>query len=49
MTEELKVAACYVLTWLVVTPVMMVLGGLALFALVAVADVLLSVPATRYY
>lgn len=49
MTEELKVAACYVLMWLVVTPVMMVLGGLALFALVAVADALLSMPAARYY
>lgn len=49
MIEGLKVAACYVLIWLVLTPAMAVLGGLALFALVAVADVLLSVPAARYY
>lgn len=49
MSEGLKVLGCYVFIWLVVTPAAMVLGTVALLALVAIGQVLVGAPVDRYY
>lgn len=49
MSEGLKVLGCYLFIWFVVTPAAMVLGTVALLALVAVAQTLVGAPVDRYY